>query len=134
MNTIAAPTTTTTTAVASRHRLLHAAIVALATATALIHWSLMVTMGGIDPPFLLNGIGYFVLLWALFSNAPVVAERRALVHYVFMGYVAITILAWVFMGQRDLRGYADKVIEVLLFAALWLHLRATEREARGTAG
>ena len=43
---------------------LRQAIIVLTTITALIHLVLL-NLGGLDLLFLLNGIGYFVLLWAL---------------------------------------------------------------------
>ena len=99
--------------------ILRAAILVLASATALIHWWLL--LGFFDIPFLLNGLGYFALLGAFFLPWPVFANRRGLVHAVFIGYTVVTILAWVAIGERSAIGYVDKVVEVLLLDALVLH-------------
>jgi hypothetical protein len=104
---------------------LRSAIVVLTVATALIHLYLNFNTGKFEfqPMFTLNGLGYFALLGALFLNLPFLAGRGRLVHYAYIGYTAVTILAWVAFGQRNLVGYTDKVIEVLLIAALWLDLQ-----------
>jgi len=35
----------------------------------------------------------------------------------------VTILAWVFVGARSAVGYGDKIVEILLVIALYMHLR-----------
>lgn len=79
--------------------------------------------GSIDPLFTLNGLGYLALLAAFLFNIP--AGRTALVQYVFMGYTFVTILAWVIINGdfSDPLSLVTKADEVLLIAALWLHLK-----------
>lgn len=82
--------------------------------------------------FMLNGLGYIALLIGLLTKLPFLAGRERLVHYAYMGYTAVTILAWVAFGQKSLGdplgpiGYTTKAIEVLLIAALLQHLRLTQ--------
>ena len=40
-----------------------------------------------------------------------------------MAYTAVTIVAWVAIGQRDLYAYANKLIEIVLIVLLWLESR-----------
>jgi hypothetical protein len=101
---------------------LRAAIVILGLATALIHLYLNIFYGEFSVLFTLNGLGYLALLAALFLNVRFVANRRKLVHYLFIGYTVVTIVAWIAIGSRDMVAYADKVIEVLLVIALALSL------------
>lgn len=104
---------------------LRAVILVSGLVTALVHLVLLnVGMGTIDPLFTLNGVGYLALLSALFIDLPVVSTRRALVHWAFMGFTAVTILAWVVLGRPyTLIGYLTKLDEVILLVALYLHLR-----------
>jgi len=105
---------------------LRAVILVAGLITALVHLVLLnVAMGTVDPLFTLNGLGFLALLAALFLNLPVVSKQRALVHWVFMGFTAVTVAAWVVMGRPYTPlGYATKVVELVLIAALYLHLRA----------
>jgi hypothetical protein len=105
------------------------AILVLGLITALVHLvvlnvSFVRENGAPDLLFTLNGLGYLGLLAAFFWKLPWISERRALLHYLFIGYAAITILAWVAMGARNFVGYATKIDELLLIAALWSDLRS----------
>ncbi len=93
---------------------------------ALVHLVLLnLSMGKIDPLFTLNGLGYLTLLAALFLNLPVVSKQQTLVHWAFMAFAAVTIVAWVVMGRPyTALGYVTKLDELMLIAALYLHLRA----------
>ncbi|GIW10025.1 MAG: hypothetical protein KatS3mg061_1082 [Dehalococcoidia bacterium] len=93
----------------------------LAVATALIHWSLLLQLP--DLLFFLNGLGYLALAFAYLTERPLGPERRQLLHGIFLGYTAITILAWVAVGERSLIGYLDKLLELLLVFFLVLSLR-----------
>jgi hypothetical protein len=108
---------------------LRLAIAVLTIATALIHFSLNFNTGAFvfQPMFTLNGLGYLGLLAALWFPLSFLAGRERLVHYVFIGYTAVTILGWVAVGARNIVGYGDKLIEVLLIAALWQHLQLTQK-------
>lgn len=84
-------------------------IIALTLATALIH----ISLGG--PLFILNGVGYIALLVALYW-VPQTAAYRPQIRYAFMGYTAVTIIAY-FLMNGDLTstvGMLTKVIEVTL--------------------
>ena len=96
---------------------LRAGIAALTLATALIHLQLNFP----DPVFILNGLGYLALLVALFL--PSLARYRGLVRWALIGYTALTILLWLFLGARTPIGYMDKVIEIVLIALLLIEAR-----------
>lgn len=105
------------------------AILVLGLFTAFVHLivlnvSFVRDTGSPDLLFTLNGLGYLGLLAAFFWKLPWISERRSLLHYLFIGYTAVTILAWVAMGARNVIGYATKLDEVLLIAALWMHLKS----------
>lgn len=99
------------------------AIIILTLATAGIHISLIFP----DVLFILNGLGYLGLLAAYFLPIPIAKDNHRLVRWAFMGYAAVTILAWVAMGDKSwpggALGYIAKTIEVLLIAALWIDSR-----------
>ncbi len=79
--------------------------------------------------FLLNGLGYLVLLATFFLTLS--RDRwRQLVHYFFIVFVALTIIAWVIVNHGRFLitlSAIDKVSEVLLMVTLWLHLHVTQR-------
>jgi hypothetical protein len=94
-------------------------IVILTLATAFIHFSLLFP----DLMFILNGLGYLALLAAYFLPLPVARDNHGLLRWVFMAFAAVTILAWLVMGDKSwpagALGYTTKVIEVILLALLW---------------
>ena len=107
---------------------LRAVIVVLGLITALVHLVvlnvlLMQDGQGFSLLFALNGLGYLALLAAFLWPVPFFATRRRLLHYLFMAYAAVTILAWIPAGSRDFVGYATKFDELLLIAALAMNLR-----------
>lgn len=92
------------------------AIVILTLATAFIHFSLLFP----NPMFILNGLGYLVLLAAYFLPLPLAKDNRGLVRWVFIGYTLVTILAWVAIGDKAwVVGYLTKLIEIVLVILLW---------------
>jgi len=95
------------------------AIVILTLATAFIHFSLLFP----DTLFILNGLGYLVLLGAYFLPLPFIKDYHGLVRWVFIGYILVTILAWVVIGDKSLPagmlGYVTKLIEIVLVVLLW---------------
>ena len=99
---------------------LQVGIILLTVATAVIHFSRNLP----NPAFILNGLGYLGLLAALYLSIPFFASRRSLVRYVLMGYAALTIIAWIIMGDKNLAtgyvGYIAQVIEIVLMVLLWL--------------
>ncbi len=93
--------------------------------TGLVHLVLLsIQLGGPSPIFIVNGLGYLVLLALFWLNPSFLGGRRRLQHYAFMAYSALTILLWIPAGQRDLTGYLTKADEIVLFVALWANLRA----------
>lgn len=96
-------------------------IIVLTLATAVIHGIVLnMLLPEISIPFTLNGLGYIGLLALYFLPVPLARDNRNLIRWAFMAFTAVTILAWVFIGERSLLGYADKAIEVLLLVLLWL--------------
>ncbi len=97
------------------------AISVLTLFTAIVHGVVLnMQMGHIDPLFTLNGLGYLALLGAFLFKFP--PGREALVHYAFMAYALVTIIAWVAIGEHNMLGYSTKVVEVLLIFFLWMDL------------
>ncbi|HVN54660.1 MAG TPA: hypothetical protein VMT46_10045 [Anaerolineaceae bacterium] len=100
--------------------LLQVGIVVLTLITAIVH----LTRNFPDITFILNGLGYLSLLAALyFLPLPILRERRGLIRYVFMGFTALTIFLWIIFGERSFVGYATKIVELALFALLFVESR-----------
>lgn len=90
--------------------------------TALVHL-IVLNLRGLSPLFLLNGLAYLVLLGLFFFNPTIVAERRRLFHFAFMAFTAVTIIAFVLVGDpANWFGWATKVDEVVLLVALWMNM------------
>jgi hypothetical protein len=94
-------------------------IILLTLATAGIHFSLLFP----DFLFILNGLGFLTLLGAYFLPFDLFQRKHALIRNVFIAFTAITILAWVAIGDKSwpagMLGYITKVIELALIALLW---------------
>jgi peptidoglycan/LPS O-acetylase OafA/YrhL len=101
---------------------LSAGIVVLTLATALIHFWLGIALGppGLTPfplLFYLNGLGYLVLLAALYL--PSLRAFRQRIRWLLIIYTALTIVMWfVLSPDRDLEGYLDKALEGVLIVLL----------------
>ena len=93
------------------------AIVGLTLATAVIHAQL----GGLL--FLLNAAGYATLAVGMVIPGPI-ARVRWLVRLALVGFTSATIVGWLLIGARFQLAYFDKLLEVILVAAvvsdLWL--------------
>jgi hypothetical protein len=76
-----------------------------------------------DPVFILNGIGYLTLLAALYLPITRLVPYRRAVRWTLIGYAALTILAWVAIGERTLLGYSTTAGEVALIALLLIEGR-----------
>ncbi len=98
---------------------LQIAIILLTVATAVIH----LTLEFPSVMFILNGLGYFTLLAALYLPIPQLANYRRLIRWALIGYAALTIVLWAITGSRIPIAYVDKVIEVVLIVLLWLEGR-----------
>ncbi len=97
-------------------------ILILGLATALVHLILLnLSLGKVDLLFTLNGLGYLVLLAAYFLPLPFAKDNRGLARWALMGFTALTIIAWVFLGRPyTTLGYVTKLIELGLIAFLWM--------------
>lgn len=103
-------------------------IIVLTVLTALLHLALGIsffqdTLGKL---FILNGLGYFALLAALYF-LPQFAGMRSLVRWVLMAFAAVTIVAYFVMNPDALTrlpGLIDKAIEVALIVLLYLDSRS----------
>jgi hypothetical protein len=98
--------------------------------TALVHLYLGISYlsDRLGPAFLLNGITYLVLVAAVVFSPSFLQGRERLVHYILMGFAALTIVLWFLFNQENLVdpvGIFTKVDELLLILFTWLHLRAT---------
>jgi hypothetical protein len=98
-------------------------IILLTIATAIIHIGLAFNaLGQGDMTtlimFLLNGIGYLVLLAAYFLPLPVARDHRQLVRWAFIAFTTVTIIGWVAIGARITIAYIDKLFEVALIVLL----------------
>ena len=76
-----------------------------------------------DPVFILNGIGYLTLLAALYLPITRLVPYQRAVRWTLIGYAALTILAWVAIGERTLLGYSTTAGEVALIALLLIEGR-----------
>jgi len=108
---------------------LRVAIIALTLITAAIHFYLNFNTGAFvfQPAFTLNALGYLGLLVAFFKFAPLpfLEGRGKLLWYAYMGFTALTIVAYFAVnGAKSFFnpvGMIDKIVEVILLAALWMH-------------
>jgi hypothetical protein len=98
---------------------LQIAIILLTVATAITHFTLVFP----SPLFILNGLGYLVLLTALYLPIPQLADHRKLIRWALIGYTALTVVLWVIVGSRTPIAYIDKVIEVVLILLLLIEGR-----------
>jgi len=109
------------------------AIILLVVATAAIHIYLGlpgVALPGGLPMFLRNGAGYLALVAALYL--PPLRRYHTYIRWALIAFTAITVLAWVAIGQHSLIAYIDKVIEVTLIILLFVEARREPASARGT--
>ncbi len=98
--------------------------------TAFVHLTLGIgslSEGFFGILFILNAIGYVVLLVALLRPFAFLQGQGRLVHYALMAFAAVTIIAWLVMNGdfTSLIGVVTKLDELLLIVVVWLHLRAT---------
>jgi hypothetical protein len=103
-------------------------VIILTTITAFIHIYLSFQLyssqfAGPDPIFLLNGIGYLLLLSAIYAPIAAFARYQSLFCWILLAYTAVTIVLWYYSGARSWIAYIDKVIEVTLLLFLWLEAR-----------
>jgi hypothetical protein len=90
--------------------------------TAAIHLFIGITLP--STLFVLNGVGYLALLIGLFLPMSIAQKYRSLIRWALIGFTAVTILAWVAIGDKSwpsgALGFITKFDEVLLLALLWM--------------
>ena len=114
----------------------HYVIIVLVLCTAALHFGAafdrVLFPDGPDPLFLLNGLGYLGLLGAYFLPIPFFQARHKLVWWALVGYVVLTIVAWLviwvgfnvirdgvpFFSRDSVYGVPAKIIEVILLFLL----------------
>jgi len=100
--------------------IIKAGIILFTLATALIHISLLFP----DVLFILNGLSYLALLAAYILPLSFAKERRGVIRWVFIGYITVTIVAWLAIGDKSwpsgALGYITKIIELILITLLIL--------------
>ncbi len=115
----------------------HYAIIILTLFTAFLHFAAafdkQLFKEGLDPLFTLNGLGYLGLLAIYFLPIAFLQQRHELIRRIFMGYAALTIVAWIFIwviqsviiqgvpffSHDSLYGVPAKIAEVILISLLW---------------
>lgn len=106
-------------------------IIILTLATAYVHLRLALPTPFIVPlltAFLLNGIGYLVLLGALYLPISQLGGYRNTIRILFIAYTALTVVLWIFLGARTTEGYIDKAIEVILIILLAVEARSAQQQ------
>ena len=94
-------------------------IILLTVVTAVVH--LFLGIPNMLIMFILNGIGYLVLVVALFL--PQLQRYRSLIRWALIAFTAVTIIGWIAIGARNAVGYIDKLIEVVLIVLLFIDMR-----------
>jgi hypothetical protein len=99
--------------------MLQIAIILLTVATAVIHLYLGISFN--MTMFILNGVGYFGLLIALFL--PQLRQYQNYTRWALIGFAAVTIVAWAVITGFDLTNpiaILTKLIEIALIVCLFL--------------
>ena len=100
-------------------------IIVLTALTALIHLFLGIGSlgdGVFGARFSLNALGSWALRAGLYF-IPQLAGQRPLIRWAFMGFTAVTIILYFVFNWPEIWGViglADKAIEIVLVALLWL--------------
>jgi hypothetical protein len=117
-----------------KHSTLHVVIIITALITAIIHLVVLsVLLGQLSPLFMLNGLGFLLLLGAWNFTPGFLSEHRTALNAVFILYTLVTIGAWLAIGDKsDPLGIFTTVDEVILVVALMMHLRDPEADQETT--
>jgi hypothetical protein len=101
-------------------------IIFLTLVTALVHLIFLnISMGKLDTLFTLNGLAYLALLAAFVL--PQFQGMHALVRWALAGFAVVTIIAWLFMGDKSWwLGWVTKLDELALIGLLVLEGRQTQ--------
>lgn len=99
-------------------------VILLAVATAAIHFSRAIADPDIGVLFILNGLGYLVLVGLLYLPIPQLVSRHRLVRRALMVYTAVTIVLYFVWGVMSGEwavpvGPIDKVVEAVMVGLLW---------------
>jgi len=92
------------------------AILVLTVIIALIHISLLFP----HLVYILNGIGYLVLLLAYLTPVSFFIENHSLIRKTMIGYTWLTIVAWIAIGSNPptLLGLITTIMEIILSVCL----------------
>ncbi len=74
--------------------------------------------------FILNALGYLGLLLAYLGKLSFLRWSHSLITWAFIAFTAVTILAWIPMGERSPLAYLTKLDELVLLIALFLGRRS----------
>ena len=104
--------------------MLEGGIILLTLSTAFIHLALAFLRPDptFTPLFILNGVGYLILVASLFLPLPIARDNRNLVKWLMILLSVAGLLAWLAIGDKSLPsgtlGYATKLIEIVLIVLL----------------
>ena len=84
--------------------------------------------------FLLNFIGYVVLVLLFWLSPRWLGSRRWLVNIIMIIYAAVTFVAWVLYGAPNPMGlgYLSKGLEIILIIALLVNVRMIRKRPGGS--
>lgn len=100
-------------------------VIMLTLITALIHLALNFP----HPLFILNGLGYLTLLYFYYWPTRVLWGQHAPLRWLFIGYTAVTVIAWFVPGvEHNLLGYITKAIELGLIGLLLVESYLAQRK------
>ena len=104
-------------------------IIILTIITALVHFSRAVADPEIRALFILNGIGYLVLVTLLYLPSERLTGWRSRIRWILIVYAGITILLYFVWGLMSGEwvvplGPIDKLVEIALIVLLWLEARS----------
>ena len=74
--------------------------------------------------FILNALGFIGLLLAYLGKLSFLRLSHNVITWAFIAFTAITILAWIPMGERSPLAYFTKLDELVLLIALFLGRRS----------
>ena len=103
-------------------------IIVLAMIAAIIHLYLAIFQMHNDLLFILNGLGYLGLVGLLYLPLPLIVSYHGVVRWAFIVFTAVTVMAWLLIGSRDLLAYVTKVVEVSLIALLYIEGQQARQE------
>jgi hypothetical protein len=76
-----------------------------------------------NPLFIVNGVGYLALLYLTFWAPAALKGQAGLIRWVFIGYTALTFVAYFLSWRGDsfnqIDGVIIKAVELLLILGLW---------------